>query len=44
VIATHNSAHAAWADRVIHLRDGALVERATAVLDRPMGAASGRLA
>jgi putative ABC transport system ATP-binding protein len=41
VIATHNSAHAAWADRVIHLRDGQLVERATAVLDRRLRAASG---
>lgn len=35
VIATHNASHAAWADRVLHIRDGVLIERATAV--RPTG-------
>lgn len=40
VIATHNAAHAAWADRVVHLRDGVLVQRATAVAAGPFGVAA----
>ena len=39
VIATHDAAHAAWADRVVHLRDGVLVQRATAVAAGPFRAA-----
>jgi putative ABC transport system ATP-binding protein len=35
VMATHNAANAGWADRVLHLRDGELVERASANGVRP---------
>ncbi len=35
VMATHNAANAGWADRVLHLRDGELVERAAASGFRP---------
>lgn len=35
VMATHNAANAAWADRVLHLRDGELVVRASAAGARP---------
>ena len=38
IIATHNAAHAAWADRVVHLRDGVLVQRATSVMPGPFRA------
>lgn len=31
VVATHDVAQAAWADRIVHLRDGVLVDRATSV-------------
>ena len=41
IIATHNAAHAAWADRVVHLRDGVLVQRATAVTSGPFGVRRG---
>jgi putative ABC transport system ATP-binding protein len=32
VLVTHNSSHAAWADRVLFLRDGALVDTAVAAM------------
>jgi putative ABC transport system ATP-binding protein len=35
VMATHNAANAAWADRVLHLRDGELVDRASVGGVRP---------
>lgn len=35
VMATHNAANAAWADRVLQIRDGQLVERASVGVVRP---------
>lgn len=37
LVVTHNPRHAAWADRVLFLRDGAVVER-TAYAEAPAGA------
>ncbi len=41
VLVTHDATHAAWADRILYLRDGRLVDASGTAATRPVSAAGG---